>query len=55
MFIMATYRCKKCNYIYVDGEQEVPFDQVGEDYKCPRCRTSKRFFEKKQSLNDFKN
>jgi len=43
---MATYRCKRCNYLYIDEEQKVSFEAVGEDYKCPRCRASKRFFVK---------
>lgn len=46
---MAIYRCKKCNYLYIEEEQKVPFEAVGEDYKCPRCRASKRFFVKKNT------
>ncbi|MHA1350242.1 MAG: rubredoxin [Promethearchaeota archaeon] len=46
---MATYRCKRCNYLYIDEEQKVPFETVDEDYKCPRCRASKRFFLKKNT------
>ena len=46
---MAIHRCKRCNYLYIDEEQKVPFEEVSEDYKCPRCRASKRFFEKKNN------
>jgi len=46
---MAIYRCKRCNYLYIDEEQNVPFETVGEDYKCPKCRASKRFFVKKNT------
>jgi rubredoxin len=46
---MTIHRCKRCNYLYIDEEQEIPFENVGEDYKCPRCRSSKKFFVKKQS------
>ena len=30
---MPIYRCKRCNYLYIDDEQKVPFEVVGEDYK----------------------
>ena len=46
---MAIYRCKRCNYLYIDEEHKVPFEAVDEDYKCPRCRASKRFFVKKNA------
>lgn len=45
---MKIYRCKRCNYLYVDEEQEIPFDKVGEEWKCPKCRSSKHFFIEKE-------
>ena len=46
---MAIHRCKRCNFVYVDEEQEVPFKEIDDEYKCPRCRTSKKFFVEKQT------
>ena len=44
---MKIYRCKRCNYIYVDKEQEIPFNEIGNEWKCPKCRSSKNFFVEK--------
>ncbi|MFX1238916.1 MAG: rubredoxin [Promethearchaeota archaeon] len=44
---MAMYRCKRCNYLYIDDQNDMPFDKVEtEAYKCPRCKCSKKMFEK---------
>jgi len=45
---MSIYRCKRCNYIYIDDEKPVPFESLGEDYRCPKCHSSKKMFVKKQ-------
>ncbi|MFW9865845.1 MAG: hypothetical protein ACFFEN_07070 [Candidatus Thorarchaeota archaeon] len=42
------YRCKKCNYLYIDEEQEIPFEDVGVQWKCPKCRSPKKFFVEKE-------
>jgi rubredoxin len=44
---MKIYRCKRCNYVYVDEEQEIPFEKVTKEWKCPKCRSSKNFFVEK--------
>ena len=44
---MPTYRCKRCNYIYVDEEQGAAFEEISDDYRCPKCRYSKNIFIKK--------
>ncbi|TFF98569.1 MAG: rubredoxin [Promethearchaeota archaeon] len=44
---MALYRCKICNYIYDDKENEIIFDDLDEEYRCPKCRASKNHFVKK--------
>ncbi|NHJ19901.1 MAG: rubredoxin [Candidatus Lokiarchaeota archaeon] len=46
---MSIHRCKRCNYLYIDEEHEVPFEQLGDDYKCPKCRSSLHFFVKKDT------
>ncbi|MHA1191380.1 MAG: rubredoxin [Promethearchaeota archaeon] len=45
---MVIYRCKRCNYLYIDEEQEKTFESIGNDYKCPKCRATKSFFVKKE-------
>ena len=44
---MAIYRCKRCNYLYIDDENEIPFDRLMDEYKCPKCKASRQFFVKK--------
>jgi len=46
---MTIYRCKRCNYLYIDEEQGKIFENVGNDYKCPKCHASKSFFIKKEN------
>ena len=46
---MAIYRCKRCNYLYIDEENDIPFDHLKSEYKCPKCRASRHFFVKKAS------
>ncbi|MFX1276291.1 MAG: rubredoxin [Promethearchaeota archaeon] len=44
---MAIYRCKRCNYLYIDEQNECCFEDIIEEkFKCPRCKCSKRLFEK---------
>jgi len=46
---MTVYRCKRCNYLYIEDEQGKAFERVENDYKCPKCRASKNFFVKKEN------
>ena len=44
------YRCKRCNYIYDNNEKDKPFGELDEnEFKCPKCKSSKKFFVKKQA------
>jgi rubredoxin len=45
---MKIHRCKRCNYLYVDEEQEIPFKEVRSEWRCPKCRSLKKFFIEKQ-------
>ena len=45
---MKMYRCKRCNYIYDDEEQKIPFKEIGDEWRCPKCRSSKNFFVLKE-------
>jgi len=29
---MTIHRCKRCNYVYIDEEQEIPFEKVDDEY-----------------------
>ena len=44
---MTIYRCKRCNYVYINGEKEIPFEKLESNFRCPKCRASKNFFIKK--------
>ncbi|MFW9773371.1 MAG: rubredoxin [Promethearchaeota archaeon] len=44
---MVIYRCKRCNYLYIEGEKNPKFNELNDDFKCPKCRASKHFFTKK--------
>ena len=47
--ILKIHRCKRCNYLYIDEEQDIPFYKIGNEWKCPKCRSSKKFFVNKNS------
>ncbi|MFX0022638.1 MAG: hypothetical protein ACFE9S_09940 [Candidatus Hermodarchaeota archaeon] len=50
--IISIYRCKKCNYIYDNNEKDKPFEELDEEeFKCPKCRSSKKFFVRKQAIS----
>lgn len=40
------YRCLICGYIYDDAENDTPFEELPDDWKCPVCRAVKAMFEK---------
>jgi len=42
---MPTYRCKRCQFLYIDERREIPFEELDDKFKCPRCRCSKKMFE----------
>ena len=46
--IMKIYRCKRCNYVYDDEEQKIPLNEIGDEWRCPKCRASKFFFIPKE-------
>lgn len=45
---MEIHRCKKCNYLYDDEEQKIPFREIEDEWRCPKCRSSKKFFVLKE-------
>lgn len=42
----SQYKCKLCGYIYDDAKEEVKFEDLPADWKCPLCGATKDQFEK---------
>jgi len=42
---MKVYRCKRCQFMYKEELEGKCFDELGEEFKCPRCSCSKGMFE----------
>ena len=41
------YKCAKCGYVYDPAEHDgVAFEDLPDDWKCPRCKQSKEKFNK---------
>lgn len=41
---MKKYRCILCGYIYDDAKEEVPFEDLPDDWTCPMCGEAKSSF-----------
>ena len=44
--IMAKWECMVCGYIYDEGVEGTPFEELSDDYSCPECGAPKEDFEK---------
>ena len=42
----SKYRCKICGYVYDDSKEDVKFENLPDDWKCPLCGAPKSMFEK---------
>ena len=42
---MKKYRCTICGYIYDDAKENVKFEDLPDDWKCPLCGAPKSAFE----------
>lgn len=40
------YQCSVCGYIYDDSKESVKFEDLPDDWKCPRCGVGKELFVK---------
>lgn len=38
------YRCTICGYIYDNEKEEIPFEELPDDWVCPRCGVGKELF-----------
>lgn len=41
---MSEYKCTVCQYIYNENDEEISFDDLSNDWKCPICNSSKDAF-----------
>ena len=39
------YQCTICGYIYDDSKEEVKFEDLPDDWKCPKCKVGKNLFK----------
>ena len=42
---MKKYRCTICGHIYDDAKENIKFEDLPEDWVCPKCGVSKELFE----------
>ena len=40
------YQCSVCGYIYDDSKEKIKFEDLPDDWKCPRCGVGKELFVK---------
>lgn len=40
------YQCSLCGYIYDDAKEEIKFEDLPDDWKCPLCSAPKSLFNK---------
>lgn len=40
------YQCSICGYIYDDSKEKIKFEELPDDWKCPRCGVGKDLFVK---------
>jgi len=43
---MAKWKCGKCGYIYDEEKEGTPFEDLPDDWKCPRCKSPKSRYKK---------
>ena len=43
---LDVWRCAMCKWLYKNRKEEVPFDVLPDDWKCPVCKADKGLFEK---------
>jgi rubredoxin len=41
----TVWRCAICKWLYNDNKEGTPFDQLPDDWKCPKCGVLKKNFE----------
>lgn len=41
----AIWRCGACRWLYKEAKEGTPFEELPDDWKCPKCGVSKDSFE----------
>ena len=49
------YVCQVCGHIYDEEKESVPFDQLDDDWTCPRCHQPKSKFKPMEEKEEDKN
>jgi rubredoxin len=42
----VVWRCAMCRWLYKEDREGMPFDELPDDWKCPKCNVSKDEFER---------
>ena len=45
---MSKYVCTVCGYVYDPSVENVPFEELPDDYVCPLCGADKSLFEEQE-------
>ncbi len=48
------YICQICGYIYDEEKEQIPFDQLPDDWKCPLCGAGKSDFKAEAAQEEVK-
>ena len=43
---MAKWKCRVCGYIYDEEKQQKKFEDLPDNWRCPRCGATKAKFSK---------
>ncbi|UCG79489.1 MAG: rubredoxin [Nitrospirota bacterium] len=42
----VVWRCAMCRWLYKENKEGMAFEELPDDWKCPRCNVSKDEFER---------
>ncbi|MFA9454024.1 MAG: rubredoxin, partial [Candidatus Aminicenantaceae bacterium] len=42
---MKKWKCSVCGYIYDESQEALPFEDLAEDWNCPRCGAPRSAFQ----------
>lgn len=51
---MRKYRCKICGHIYDDAKEEIKFEDLDDNWVCPKCGVPKQLFELIEETDEIK-
>lgn len=47
------YKCSACGYIYDEAVEDIKFQDLAEDWVCPKCGAPKEAFEMAEEEEDY--